>query len=98
MNEVSIQVPELSDEQRFWLRLEMERLDDTWKYGSEFRRIRPMQEFKVVVNKGFDPKDLEKRDQIMFHAGRYASGAKDQNAFRAHLAMQRLLAAESDPT
>jgi hypothetical protein len=96
INLVNLDVPYLSDEQKFWLRLEMERLDDSWKFSSGWRRQVPEQQFQVVIQKGVESDELAKRDRIMFNAGRYAQGARDQVAFNAHIKMQSILAAEEE--
>ena len=77
-------------ELRKWIaELERERRDQSWKKP----RTAPVQVIRIVDKKP-DPAKQAQRDQIMFHAGRYAAGAKDKPAVNAQKRLQKLL--ESD--
>lgn len=78
------------DTKDFWLKLEAERLDQSYK--------RPPQRYApqlIVVDK---PTDHRKRDNIMFQSGRFSMGARDEAAVKGHKAMLRLLGKETKRT
>lgn len=71
--------------QELWLlELEMERFSTAWKQ----KPAEPAPQPTVVVQKVFtgevDKKAQRERDKVMFHAGRYAEGARDEEATAAN--------------
>jgi hypothetical protein len=60
--------------------LELERIDPTWR--------QPVQEQQVVVVKRATPID-EATKRLYFNAGRYAAGARDTIATKAHAKLQK---------
>jgi hypothetical protein len=73
----------------FLLALEAERHDQTW-------RTRPNQTYAptqpvVVKTKAIDKKTQQQRDQIMYHAGRFSMGARDEEAIKANLLVGKLI-------
>lgn len=78
------------DTKDFWLKLEAERLDQSYK--------RPPQRYApqlIVVDK---PTDHRKRDNIMFQAGRHSMGARDEAAIKGHKAMLKLIPKQTKRT
>lgn len=68
----------------FWLRLEAERADRTYIKPAETRKnLNPRRRTAGTKQ--------DKRDLIMFQAGRYAMGARDTVATKANAEMQSLL-------
>lgn len=67
----------------FWLSLERERFDQSWK-------TKPEQQVAVaVVEKKESPKKRMIRDQLFFDAGRYKAGARDEKAIAAWIKLSR---------
>lgn len=69
------------------LELERERYDTTWA-------AKPTQTFQpqiVFVPERQNAKKQRERDQIMFHAGRYAAGARDTEATSANAKVAALI-------
>lgn len=65
----------------FLIRLEAERYDTTWK-----RKPEPAPTQVVVQTVVEKPKKLQKNEQkIWYDAGRYAEGARDQDAIKGNL-------------
>lgn len=64
-----------TDEQtiEFWQRLEAERHDQSWK-NVKFSSAKPKR----------TPDEQKERDRVMFHAGRFAEGARDVDALKAN--------------
>lgn len=82
---------------RWLLELERERLDSSWRRPPTFDRYAPTerpiatkQRLKTEVRKDASKQQRE-RDKIMFHAGRYAEGARDDEAVQAHLQVPNLI-------
>ncbi len=72
-----------------WLMLEAERLDRSY-LNHPSRRHAPVEPPKVIIKtKKESPKQREERDKLMFNAGRYAAGARDITANRAHELLER---------
>jgi hypothetical protein len=84
--------PELTKAQEFWLSLEAERFNVAYRTSLP-ERIRevPVYREKPCTRKHVNRADQQKRDQVMFHAGRYAAGATDKAALDAHKALDDLL-------
>ena len=61
-------------------RLEAERHDVTWK------NPKPRDLDTVIITRNVYPKksEQEKRDKLMFNAGRFAAGARDKTAVKAN--------------
>ena len=57
----------------FWQRLEAERHDQSWK-NPKFSSAKPKR----------TPDEQKERDRVMFHAGRFAEGARDVDALKAN--------------
>jgi hypothetical protein len=74
----------------FWQRLEVERHDLSYKRPAE--PVFTTQPQIIVRTVKETPKDREKRDKLMFNAGRYAAGARDNTALTAHAALEAELA------
>ncbi len=69
----------------FWLRLEAERADRSYMKPAEVKReLNPRRRSAGTLQ--------DKRDAIMFQAGRYAMGARDTAATKGNAEMQSLLA------
>lgn len=88
------QAPSLTPGQEFLLSLERER------YNVAYRTTPPPQVVTREVIRTIqkpckkahpNPAEQEKRDQIMFNAGRFAAGATDKVAIEAHEALMELL-------
>lgn len=68
----------------FWLRLEAERADRSYIKPAEVKReLNPRRRSAGTVQ--------DRRDRIMFQAGRYAMGARDIAATNGHADMEALL-------
>jgi hypothetical protein len=65
------------------LELERERFDTSWRQPKP-ERYAPTAPIVVKATKPADPKLQRERDRIMFHAGRYAAGVRDQEAIDAN--------------
>lgn len=77
-----------SEELRLWLMsLEAERHDATWRHPA-------MNKFEPQIVYVDRPINTRYRDNVMFHAGRYAEGARDQKAIKAHARAQKLIKEE----
>lgn len=75
-----------------WLmELERERLDQSYK------RIQPnsITEFTKVVYRD-RPTNHRFRDNIMFHAGRYSMGARDEDAINGHSVAKNLISKKGE--
>ncbi len=68
--------------QSWLMALEAERHDQTYK------KPKPLLYQPVIVEKEINH---QKRDRIMFQAGRHAEGARDAEAIKGHKGMQKLL-------
>ncbi len=75
---------------RWHAALEAERTDKTWLTSS--RKNAP--EVIRIIDKRPDHAKQQVRDQIMFHSGRFAAGATDNQARNAHQRLQKLLREE----
>jgi hypothetical protein len=64
--------------EEYLLALEMERTD------LSYLRPRPLKVETIIVSKKVYPKSRERRDKLMFDAGRYAAGDRDWDARMAH--------------
>ena len=73
----------------FIMDLERERLDQSWK----IRKETGLTEFTKIIyrDKAIDNRF---RDNIMFHAGRYAEGARDVEASNGHKVASNLITKE----
>lgn len=77
-----------------WLRLEAERADMTY-LGRE-RPVEPSKPAPLAKTRLPEPKHVckpvvdEERDRLMFNAGRYQAGDRDESAARAWLSLQKL--------
>jgi hypothetical protein len=74
------------------LELERERHDMSWKNGKPAERYAPPQ--PIIVKQrvvAADPEAQKKRDRIMYHAGRFAQGARDQEAIDANLQVGKII-------
>lgn len=68
----------------FWLRLEAERADRSYLKRAEVKKeLNPRRRAAGTLQ--------DKRDAIMFQAGRYAMGARDNAATKGNARMQELL-------
>ena len=81
--------PQLTPEQAFLMRLEMERNDRS--YLTPGRVVEPP---IVYVTRKVYVKQSPDRDKMMFDAGRYAAGARDKSACRAARKLDKELADE----
>lgn len=72
----------------FFSALEAERNDIT------YRKARTAQS-EVVYVKVY-PANQKRRDQVMYHAGRYSEGARDPEAVKGYRQMKTLLAKEQN--
>lgn len=79
--------------QELWLlSLEAERYDTSWRKPKPVERYAPPQPIIVKQNiVQMDPKAQRERDQIMFHAGRFAAGARDDESIAANLKVGKLI-------
>lgn len=74
-------IPEFSE---LMQRLEVERNDTSWKEPRELpTRIVEVPVVKTIRTKS-DAKSSAEREKKMFHAGRYAAGARDRVAYAAN--------------
>lgn len=62
---------------QFWQRLEAERYDQSWKQP-KFSHV------KKEPKKVRSVDEQKERDRVMFHAGRFAEGARDVDALNAN--------------
>lgn len=78
--------------QDFLLTLERERLDTSWR-TPKFDRYAPKEPAKARKQglKSEVTKQRRNRDRIMFHAGRYAAGARDEEAINANKQLPTLI-------
>jgi hypothetical protein len=67
-----------------WLRLEAERYDTSWKQ----KTFKPNREVIRVEKKVYIYKN-DRRDKLMFNAGRYAAGDRDKAATKAHEELEK---------
>lgn len=73
----------LSPQEKFLLALEMERTD------LSYLKPKPKVQVETVfVPQPTYPKSRQKRDKLMFDAGRYAAGDRDFDAIQAHQRLQ----------
>jgi hypothetical protein len=70
----------------FLMDLERERLDQSWK----IRKETGLTEFTKIIYRD-RAIDNRFRDNIMFHAGRYAEGARDVEASNGHKVASNLI-------
>jgi hypothetical protein len=70
----------------FLMDLERERLDQSWK----IRKETGLTQFTKIIYRD-RAVDHRFRDNIMFHAGRYAEGAKDAEALNGHKVASNLI-------
>lgn len=69
----------------FWLSLERERHDQSWKQKPQ-PYVAPV---VTVVEKKETKKQRMVRDQLFFDAGRYKAGARDEKAMNAWIKLSR---------
>lgn len=69
----------------FWKALEAERHDQSWK------RIRPTYEPLVATRVVTKERNNKFRDELFYHAGRFAEGARDDAAVNSHRIAARLM-------
>lgn len=75
--------------QELWLlALEAERHDMSWKNPQRKEQHAPVE---VIVRRELDPREQKKRDRTMFHAGRFAMGARDDDAIRGNIEAAKLI-------
>lgn len=76
--------------QEFWMALEAERNDLTYLKPARNRYEPPA---PVVVTRvvAVSEKKQQARDRAMYHAGRYAEGARDQEALDGHKEATKLI-------
>lgn len=72
----------------FWKALEAERHDQSWKQIKP--SFEPLVATKVVVRE----RDNKFRDEMFFHAGRFAAGERDDVAVQANRIVGRLMKGE----
>lgn len=75
------------------LELERERLDTSWRAPKPRKSYEPTQPIIVkqqVTKPAVDPKAQKNRDRTFFHAGRFAMGARDDDAIRGNLEAAKL--------
>lgn len=81
--------------QAWVLALEAERHDTSWrKPRPVVERYAPEAAKPPVIPRKAKPESTvsqKQRDQIMFHAGRYAAGARDEQATQANAAVGKLI-------
>lgn len=82
------------------LELERERNDISYRKlapQAEQPQVKVKEVVRTVVKlKDVDPKEQQKRDQIMYHAGRFAAGVRDAEAINGFKNMQKLLGIETN--
>lgn len=80
---------------QLWLmELERERFDTSWRNQKPPERYAPSQPIIVkqqIVAPAVDHKAQRERDQIMFHAGRFAAGSRDEEATAANAKVGKLI-------
>lgn len=78
-----------SEEVQAWLMaLEAERYDDTWRKRPATAHVCPI---PAPVEPAPSAHTQRLRDTAMYQAGRYAEGARDEEAIRGHLRVAKLL-------
>jgi hypothetical protein len=90
--EIQTEDLEMKRANKDWLmELERERLDQSYK------RIQPnsITEFTKVVYRD-RPTNHRFRDNIMFHAGRYSMGARDEDAINGHSVAKNLISKKGE--
>lgn len=82
-------------ERRAWLlELERERLDQSWKTYRKKSEPTVLKETIFITkteSRATSARRQRQRDQIMFHAGRYAMGARDEEAINASKKVGKLI-------
>lgn len=74
-----------------WLMaLEAERHDNSWRKREPVDKCAPAVQTVIRTVKQQVKLKQDKRDQIMYHAGRYAMGARDNQAIEADNELQQL--------
>lgn len=74
--------------------LEAERHDTSWRKPQVQERYAPEAPKPPVIARKPKPESTisqKQRDQIMFHAGRYAAGARDEAATKANAAVGKVI-------
>ena len=80
--------------QAFLMALEAERHDQSWRKPRLVERFAPEAPKAPAIPRKPKPVNLvtqKERDQIMFHAGRYAAGARDEEATQATAKVGKLI-------
>jgi hypothetical protein len=79
----------LTAAQEFMINLERERYDVTWRTPRE--KHAPPAPTVIVRQRNVSAREQRTRDRIMFNAGRYAAGARDEEATTANQQVGKII-------
>jgi hypothetical protein len=85
---------QLTPAEEFLLSLERERFNVAYRTPAETKKevVEVIRwQTKPCTKEHVTKRGTEKRDQIFYHAGRYAQGARDRNAIEAQEQLEKLL-------